>query len=134
MEQAAGPETNPLTDRLRPFWSLRRTAKALGLSEAQVHERVAAGNVLGLTTSDQVLVFPVWQFTSDPDEVVRVYPGVQAFCRELTDQDQWSVAILLKSDRRVDELDGRAPMDVVRAGDEAQLAAYGHQVWREWRQ
>jgi hypothetical protein len=133
MDEQPKTRPNELVEVLRPFWSAARTSKALGLTESRLLLEVAGGRVLGLGTSDNMMVFPVWQFTSEPGHAVRVWPGVQAFCEGLKDQDPWSVALLLRSHHRVPELGGRTPLEAVEAGDDDSLRAYAHQVWREWR-
>lgn len=122
---------NRLASRLAPFWSHQKVRSELGTDEPGLKAATAAGDVLGLETSDGVVVFPVAQFER-VDGRVRVCPGVRSMLRELSSHDQWSVAQLLTAP--APELGDTSPYEAVKAGaDPRDLVAYARLIHAEWR-
>jgi hypothetical protein len=133
MGEDEGAGGNELVRLLEPFWSAERTMEALGLDGAGLQRAAEAGEILQLLTSDGGARFLVFQFVRS-NEVVRVWPGLRVMLRVLKDEDQWSVALLLKALGPVEELGGRSVLDAVRAGiDDEALERYADLIRREWR-
>jgi hypothetical protein len=122
---------NPVASRLAPFWSHQKVSSELGTDGPGLDAAAAAGDVLGLETSDGVVVFPVAQFERVAGRV-RVRPGVRSMLHELRNDDQWSVAQLLTAP--ASELGDTSPYEAVEAGaDLRDLVAYARLIHAQWR-
>jgi hypothetical protein len=111
-------------------WSQGRTCEALSVSRAELADFRRAGSVLGLTTADGDLVYPVSQFQRR-EGTVEVRPALVPFLRALRGFDPWAVAVLLHTP--APELDNATSLDWARDGaDPATLAAYAAVAAREW--
>ncbi len=132
--QRAQPGAAPgaaMAARLSPFWSRHKVEAELGLDAPDLDAAVADGHVLGLETSDGVVVFPVAQFERVNDRT-RVRPGVRTMLEELKGDDRWSVALIFTAP--AEELSDLSPYEAVIAGtDSARLAAFAHYVHAQWR-
>jgi hypothetical protein len=125
---AAG--TDELVALVGPVWSQGRTCEALSVSRAELADFRRAGGVLGLTTADGALVYPVSQFHRRGG-TVEVRPSLVPFLTALRRFDPWAVAVLLHTPSP--ELHGATPLDWARGrGDLVALADYAKAVAREW--
>ena len=126
-----GEAGNEIAALLAPFWSAQRARAALGgPSRAALASRRAAGTLLGLKTTDGVIVYPVSQFERHAGQV-RVKPGLKPFMTALKRHSPWSVALLIHTP--APELGGVSPLDWVRRdGDTDTLRAYANRVDAEW--
>lgn len=122
---------NELVDLLAPFWSAEKTRAALGgPSRTRMSQRRKEGSLLGLKTSDRVIVYPVSQFEPHGGGV-RVRPGLRGFFAALKDYDPWTVAVLMHTP--APELNELTPLDWVRRGLELDvLGDYAGRVAAEW--
>jgi hypothetical protein len=117
--------------RVAPLWSREKVRSELGFNDAALWAAVAAGDVLGLETSDGALVFPVAQFERVAGQA-RVCPGVRAMLRELQGDERWSVALVLAAS--APELGDVSPYDAVKSGaDSRDLANFARVVHSYWR-
>lgn len=91
----------------------RRLARARGIHSAQaMNERIRAGAILALKTSDGQLVFPVSQFHTIQGDGVKVIPALVPALIALRKYDPWAVALLLRTP--ADELAGATPLEWAR--------------------
>ncbi|MCR4512667.1 hypothetical protein [Aeromicrobium sp. 50.2.37] len=120
-----------LLDLVRPVWSQRRTAEALGLQNHAVLRFAAEDRtVLGLPLSDSDdLVFPVWQFRRRAGAVA-VLPGLLPVLDELGEVDQWAVAVWLRIESP--EI-GCTALELVKSDPDSEaLLALARSVASEW--
>lgn len=93
----AAPADNPLAARIGPVWSSARARQALGLNSRQaLSSRRANGTVLGITTTDGQVYYPLFQFRR-VGEAVEVHPNLIPVLKVLRDVDAWTVAAMLQS-------------------------------------
>ena len=126
-------ERRELADLLAPYWSAPRTVQALGLTPAQMAERVADGSVLAVPTYGGTLFFPSWQFQRPPGGGFEVKPGLLTLIRTLHTviNDGRTVGTLLRTP--APELDDLSPEQWVDAGREpVTLDRYASVLVREW--
>ena len=108
-------EPNKMADLVGPCYRPGTVAVRLGCRVEDLAEQEAAGGLLGLLTSDNVKVYPVFQFTENgtvrPELVpmLTMFPGI----------DPWSVAVWLRGPNI--DLGGRSPEQVLADGTEADL-------------
>jgi hypothetical protein len=125
--------TQDLVDRVGPFWSAHKTREALGLSSRQaLSERTKNGSVLALRTSDNRLLYPLWQFRRTQGNSVEVLPALRPLISGLRGADSWSVALLMVIP--ADDLDGATPLEVARSNndDPKCLVPFAERVAAEW--
>lgn len=97
LETEAAPGGNPLAERIGPVWSSARTREALGLRSRQaLSSRRAHGTVLGVTTHEGTVFYPVFQFRRHGAKV-EVRPSLVRALKTLKDVDSWTVAAMLRS-------------------------------------
>lgn len=97
-------ETNPMADLVGPLYSQDAVADWLGCTVADLAVRAAVGELLAVETSDNVEIFPVFQFTSDRSTVrPELIPALRAFA----ECDPWFVGVWLRSPK--DDLDDTSP-------------------------
>lgn len=103
-------EANRVNDRLGVFYSVDRVMQVLGgISRQAVNERVQKNRLLRVRTSDNVLVFPAFQFT----ELGELRPGMSDLLKILlsTGEDPWTVAYWLTSE--IAEFEDRTALDIL---------------------
>lgn len=135
---AGGPSPAPdeddgsaLLDLVRPVWSERRTAGALGLqNQAELRFAAEDRTVLGLPLSgSDDLIFPVWQFRRQAEKVT-VLPGLLPVLDELGEADQWAVAVWLRIESP--EIECTA-LELAKSDPESEaLVALARRVAHEW--
>lgn len=122
--------TNEIADRVGPMWSGQKVRRALAVSAGVLDARRESGEVLGLVTTDGVVVYPVSQFQRREGRV-EVKPALVPFLRVLRQFDAWAVAMLLHTP--APELDGMTPLDWLGQGHEpTALHGLADVVAREW--
>jgi hypothetical protein len=120
MSASGAAGTDELVALVGPVWSQGRTCEALSVSGAALADLRKAGGVLGLTTADGALVYPVSQFHRRGG-TVEVRPPLVPFLTALCRFDPWAVAVLLHTPSP--ELHGATPLDWVRDGGSTSLLA-----------
>jgi hypothetical protein len=103
-------DSNRLADLVGPFYDQESVAGLLGCAVEDLAERAAAGNLLGMTTSDGVPVYPVFQFASDGTVRAELIPVLHAF----TGVNGWTVAVWLRTPH--ENLDNSSPDEWLAAG------------------
>lgn len=113
-----------------PCWSPTRVCSALDVTDPGLAARRESGEVLGLSTRDGDVVYPLWQFQRREGRV-EVKPALVPLFRALRRFDGWAVAVLLHTPSP--ELDGQTPLGWLDGGrDPAAVGALGGVVAREW--
>lgn len=124
------PVTSELADVVGPVWSEGKVCDTLGIDAIVLAERRAVGEVLGFTTAQGDVVYPVDQFQRH-DGAVEVRPALLPFLRRLRRFDPWTVAVLLHTP--APELGDQNPLDWLRLGGDGQAVAdLARTVAREW--
>ena len=127
---SATPTSRELIDLLGPFWSAGRTAQALAVAPSALRTLCRDGALLGLTSSDGDMVYPVFQFEKTGDDI-RVKPPLLTVLRTLRSFDPWTVAVLMHTP--APELHGRTPLDAARRKTpDDDLEGFARVVAREW--
>jgi hypothetical protein len=127
----ADESPNELAALLGPFWSSTKVRSIFGATSRQaLADRRKHGSVLGLKTSDNDVVYPVFQFHQH-DGRVEVRPALVSVLRILKAFDPWTVAVFLRTP--APELGALTPLDWARKDhDSAALIDLAHNVAREW--
>lgn len=104
---------NSLDKRIGPFHDSKAVAALLGVSRASVYRRIKRQEILSLKTSDNKLLFPIWQFDTGgevPEQLSKVLaamdPGLD---------DAWGDALWLDSPAAF--LGGDRPIDRIKQGN-----------------
>lgn len=114
---AAVPAPSPWDDLVGPFYGTGQVTKLLGgISRQALDDRRKRRTLLGLKTTDGVLVYPLFQFDSGN----RILPGLSEVlqCFAGSDVDDWAVAGWLISPLR--SLENRSVVDWLRHRGELQ--------------
>lgn len=129
VESSVAPEENPLAERVGPVWSGSKTRQALGLRTRQaLSSRRANGTVLGVTTSDGQVFYPLFQFRQRGGKA-EVHPNLVPVLKSLKAVDSWTVAAMLRS---TDPDLGMSAAEWATSGqDQEQLRGWAHAVKRE---
>lgn len=91
------PAENPLASRIGPVWSSARTREALGLRTRQaLNSRRVNGTVLGITTTEGQVYYPLFQFRRHGG-TVDVHPHLVPVLKVLRKVDSWTVAAMLQA-------------------------------------
>ena len=106
---------NKMADLVGPFYRPGTVAARLGCHVEDLAEHEAAGGLLGLLTSDNVKVYPVFQFTENGTVRPELVPMLSTF----TGIDSWSVAVWLRGPNI--DLNGRSPEQALADDTEADL-------------
>lgn len=107
------PEPSRWDDLLGPFYTTAKVSQILGgVSRQAVADRRERRTLLGLKTSDGVLVYPAFQF----DERNEILPGLPEVLQVFRGNrsDDWTLAGWLRSPSRA--LEGRSPVEWLRSG------------------
>jgi hypothetical protein len=99
-------------------------------SREELIQAMAAGTVLMVRTSDDVLLAPVSQFRK-VDEQWTPWPEMQHVLRILRDHDPWAVAQLIRA-IVAPELKGLTLRDALLAGQTHMANEFALTVHREW--
>lgn len=101
---------NDLGDRLGPFYTTAGVMKVLGgVTKQAVDARRRKASILALRTSDDVWVYPVFQFAGQ-DVNRALLPAIRA----LRDSPPWSAALWFVTQNP--DLDDMAPLDWAKSG------------------
>lgn len=129
---AAVPAPSRWDNLLGPFYDTRGVARLLGgVSRQAVADRRERRTLLGLKTTDGVLVYPVFQF----DERNEVLPGLAAVlqCFDSEAVEDWTLAGWLVSRQRA--LDGETVVEWLRRGrDPARAVVLARDAARRFAQ
>jgi hypothetical protein len=124
-----GPR-NEWDSLLGPFYLVPAVAEWIGVSATTVRGRIAARQLIGLKTTDRRWILPSFQF--DKRGVV---PARLADVMAVVDPgnvDPWGSVALVRE--RTDFLDGRSPIEALRAGDIDQVLALAIQYGEPLRE
>lgn len=97
-------------------WNVQHVAAHLRLTRQAVHRRHQQGTLLALDVGRRGQQYPAWQFTRDG-----VLPGLDTVLDALGTHDAWSRLAFFLS--HTDRLAGQTPLDALRAGAVAPVAA-----------
>lgn len=114
---AAFPSPYPWDGQIGPFYTTQKLVDLLGCSRQAINDRVHRSTLLALRTSDDVLVYPIWQFEGDHvvpglGDVLSVFRGARI--------DPWLIASWLRAPQY--NLDERSVVDWLTAGFDASPA------------
>ena len=102
-----------------PCVSAEAVTKIVGLSKTRVLEKAKEGTLFGVRLEKQGAVrFPTWQFNRDGSVRGGVVEVLRLF-REVPGLDDWAILTFFLSSR--DSLNGKAPVDLLLAGDVRRL-------------
>ena len=98
-------------EQIGPFYTTQKLIDLLGCSRQAINDRVHRSTLLALRTSDDVLVYPIWQFEGD-----HVVPGLRDILSIFhgASVDPWLVASWLRAPQHI--LDERSVVDWLTAG------------------
>lgn len=125
-----GRPASALVQKGGPFYDVAGLATWLGLPYREIHERREAGTLLGCSTAEGELIYPVWQFQDNGE----LLPGLSSILEVLSRGigDGWTWALWLQT-AVSDELDGKSAAEWLRDGGDVepvlQLAANDAAVW-----
>lgn len=108
------PAPNKMAELVGPFYDTARVVALLGISKQGVHDRIKRGSVLAMQTSDNVWVYPVFQFADR-----RIRPDLAPVLRTFRGQPAWSVAVWFATP--TDDLEGASPEEWLRNGGDSAL-------------
>lgn len=128
----ASPETGGATfnDLVGPFYDVAGVAHRLHEPIASIKVRTNRNGLLGCTTDDGVLVFPVSQFGPDGAPLTGLARVLSSIFRG-TD-DPWQVALWLKTPSA--QLSGTSPYDALAAGRAETVERLAEQTAKRWQQ
>lgn len=114
-----------------PFWSESKTLEALAVENRDtLAEMRETGALLGMETADGHVVYPVIQFETR-DGAVWVKPDLVQFFTALTNQDAWTIGVLLHTP--APELGGLTPLMWVSQKMEVDtLLDFARRLAHEW--
>lgn len=103
---------NRINDRVGPFYASSKIERNVGITRQAVSERARNHTLLRLATSDELMVFPKFQFKNDGE----VRKNLVSVFKILLDGgvDPWTVAYWLTSP--IAELDERTAIEAVDDG------------------
>ncbi|WP_161958422.1 hypothetical protein [Ornithinimicrobium cavernae] len=129
LDTTAAPAQNPLASRIGPVWTSARARAALGLRTRQaLSSRRANGTVLGITTTEGQVYYPLFQFRRQAGRV-EVHPNLVPVLKALKDVDSWTVAAMLRATDP--ELGMSATEWATSSRDQARLRDWAQDVRRE---
>ena len=76
-----------MTDELGPYYTTASLMRRWGVSRQAVSKRHLNGSLLGLTTDDGKVLFPVWQFKPGSDSYPIVIDGISEVREILTERN-----------------------------------------------
>lgn len=131
-QEEAVPEPSRWNELVGPFYSGRTMSRLLGgISRKAVAERRQRRTLLGLKTTDGVVVYPVFQL----GERNRTLPGFPELlrCFQTDAVDDWTIAGWLTSP--MGPLSGRSPVEwLQQGGDPAPVLALARDANRHFSQ
>jgi len=109
-------------------WSGQELASKFNLTSATLHKRRKECRIVFWRNPQHQFYYPKWQFSA----AGAVLPGVQEVLQTLRSSDEWRIMRYFLVPRR--QLSGRAPLDLLRAGEvEGVLAhAKAHAEENSW--
>jgi len=125
---SAIPSANNLAQAIGPVYRQAGLAKACGLSRQAVNDWVRNRRVVALTTADDVIVIPAFQF----DRQLRPWKGIDQVLEILVPDvvDEWTLASWLTAPQPT--LDGESVIDRLAAGDIATALSVAEVARRRW--
>lgn len=106
---ASGAEFRTRIFKSSEMMSSDALARSLGVSRETVNSRRNEGSLLGLTNGTRVVRYPAWQLEG------QVLPVMPELLRILNNFDAWAVYLFITQESPL--LDGRSPLEALRAGD-----------------
>jgi hypothetical protein len=125
---AAVPSANSFAQAVGPVYRQAGLAKACGLTRQAINDWVRNRRVLSLTTADDVVLIPAFQF----DRQLRPWKGIDQVLEILTPDvvDEWTLASWLTAPQPT--LDGESMIDRIGAGDIASALSVAESARRRW--
>lgn len=119
---------HPLAEAIGPVYETQGVRRLTGLARQQLADRRSRGTILALRTSDDVWLYPAFQFE---DGAVR--PWVRRLLdvfRSSADVEWWTVAAWLNTPKT--ELGSRVPVEAVNADERDQVLALAERAASRW--
>lgn len=125
---AAVPNASNLAQAVGPVYRQAGLAKACGLTRQAINDWVRNRRVLSLTTADDVVLIPAYQF----DRHLRPWKGIDQVLAILTSDvvDEWTLASWLTAPQPT--LNGESVIDRIAAGDIAAALSVAEAARRRW--
>lgn len=122
------PVVNSLAQAVGPVYRQSGLAKACGLTRQAVNDWVRNRRVLALTTSDDVVLIPAFQF----DRHLRPWRGIDQVLAILTPDvvDEWTLASWLTAPQAT--LNGESVIDRIASGDVTSAVKLAEAARRRW--
>ncbi|MFM7127653.1 MAG: hypothetical protein ACKOA6_14945 [Actinomycetota bacterium] len=125
---AVVPQAHPLSAAIGPVYRQAGLAKACGVTRQAVNEWVRSRKVLSLTTADDVVVIPAYQF----DRHLKPYSGIGQILQILTSEvvDEWTLASWLTAPQA--RYHSESVLDLIARGETTiavRLAESARQRW-----
>ncbi len=112
-----------------PFYDANGAARRMRLTTQTVRRRAQCHRLLACPTTEDRLVFPVFQFNPDGTAVAGLEQVLTALASGT--QDRWQVALWLSTPN--DQLNGRTPRDALKAGASVAVQSVAEQTASRWR-
>jgi hypothetical protein len=97
----------------------------LGLTPATLHGRRKARRIVYWRDARHVFFYPRWQFT----EAWALRPGIEKILKIFNSADEWRIMHYFLSPRR--QLDGKKPLDLLRAGEVEKVISHAQNNFAE---
>ena len=109
-------------------WTAQELEERFGLTPAALHKRRKEHRIVFWRDAKHRFHYPRWQFT----ETGALLPGIQEVLQTFRSTDEWRLISYFLAPR--EQLDGRAPLELLRAGEVAEVAAHArvHGAENSW--
>lgn len=99
-------------------WTAQELEERFGLSPAALHKRRKEHRIVFWRDAKHRFHYPKWQFT----ETGALLPGIQEVLQTFRSTDEWRIISYFLAPR--EQLRGRAPLELLRAGKVAEVVAH----------
>lgn len=122
---SALPTRHPLDSQVGPFYDTAGITQWLGVTRQAIHKQIKSRRILGLKTTDDVILYPTFQF----DNIGNALPGLREVLDLIDphDTDEWSSALWLNTTARA--LGGDSPATRMQTGDLGSVLAIAQRIF-----